>query len=83
MKKKYEGLRARRKELGLTLEDVAAKVGLTSAMIRSVEVGAQKGSLVTRAKIAEALKIPLGYLVSNAEAEQLSELTRIGKVKNK
>lgn len=76
MRKQFDGLRARREELGMTLEDVAAKVGVTPVMIRNVEVGAQRGSLVTRSKIADALGIPLRYLVSKAEVRQIDGLTR-------
>jgi transcriptional regulator with XRE-family HTH domain len=76
MEKKFEGLRARREELGLTLEDVAVKVGLSAAMVRAVEVGAQRGTLITRSKIADALKIPLRYIVSKDEADELLGLAR-------
>jgi len=78
MKKKFEGLRARREELGMTLEDVAVKVGLSPAMVRAVEVGAQRGTLITRAKIADALKIPLRYIVSKSEADEILGLARRG-----
>lgn len=81
MKRKFDGLRARRQELGLTLEEVGAKAGLSSAMIRSVEVGGQKGSLITRSKIAGALNIPLRSLVSDAEAAAIHGLVLDNKEK--
>ena len=74
MKQKTIDLRARRQELNLTLEDVATIAGRSSAMIRSIEVGGQRGSLVTRAKIADALKIPLSSLMSSAETNDLAGL---------
>lgn len=79
MRRKFEGLRERREELGLTLEDVAVKVGLSAAMIRAVEVGAQRGTMNTRAKIADALKIPLKNVLTQKEVAELAELSRIGQ----
>ena len=76
MKPKFEGLRVRRLSAGLTIEELAAKVGLTASMVRAVEVGAQKGSLMTRARLADALKIPLRYLVSKQESEIILGLAR-------
>ena len=79
MEQKFEGLRAKRQSMGLTIEQLAARVGLSSSMVRQVEVGAQRGSLGTRVKIANALNLPLRYLVSYSEAEGLMGLARPGR----
>jgi len=39
-KQKLFDLRARRKELGMTIEQVAAMAGISSAAVRQIEVGA-------------------------------------------
>ena len=67
MKAKYD-LRKRRLKLGLTLEEVAKKAGITPGAVRSYEVGAIKGKLSTRIKLATALGIPPRALLSKEES---------------
>ena len=66
-------LRKRREELGLRLEDVAAKVGVSAATVsrwESGEIANMKRSRI--ALLAEALKLsPIDII----EAEQESDLT--------
>jgi transcriptional regulator with XRE-family HTH domain len=66
MKKPFD-MRARRKELGLTLEELGAKAGLSGSVVRQLEVGAFKGTFLTRHKIADALGIPVRFLMSEEE----------------
>jgi transcriptional regulator with XRE-family HTH domain len=80
MKQKFEGLRARREELGLTIEGLAVKVGLSPAMVRAVELGLQRGTLTTRSRIADALKVPLKNVLTQKEVAEIAELSRIGKI---
>lgn len=62
-------LRARRIKLGMTQEGLAMKVGMSAPMIHNIEFGAQRGSLVTRLKIARALKIDPRSLLTKTEIE--------------
>ena len=81
MKTKFKGLRARRLELGLTLEELGRKTGLTAVMVRSVELGAMRGSLLTRARVASALGIPLRLLISKEEAAAIFPARGSGRPK--
>jgi len=63
-------------ELRMTIEGVAAAAGISPAMVRGVEVRALVGSLFTRAKIADALKIRRTWLISKAEASELQDLVQ-------
>jgi transcriptional regulator with XRE-family HTH domain len=63
MNKTYD-LRRRRKELGMTIEQVAERAGIAPASVRGMETGLFRGKLMTRQKIAEALEIPLPLLLS-------------------
>jgi transcriptional regulator with XRE-family HTH domain len=56
--KKYRG------ELGLTLEDLAEKIGVSRVYVGYVEQGRNTPSLEILEKIANALKIKLSELVS-------------------
>lgn len=76
MKTKFEGLKARREELNLTLEDLAKLVNISPAYVRSIELGHQKGRLAIRSRIADALKVPLRYLLSDAEAKEILGLSK-------
>lgn len=52
-------LRARRKELGLTMQSVADGAGLTAGFISQVERGLTAPSLASLASVAEVLQSPL------------------------
>lgn len=52
-------LRARRKELGLTMQCVADQAGLTAGFISQVERGLTAPSLASLASVAEVLQSPL------------------------
>ena len=61
-----EKIRARRKALGLTQKDVAG-TAVTRNMICAIERGDVSPSLSTLASIAQALSVPIEYLVSSEE----------------
>ncbi|BAL98106.1 MULTISPECIES: helix-turn-helix domain-containing protein [Caldilinea] len=54
-------IRARRKELGLSLEDLAQRTGLTASFLSLVERGMSNPSLESLRHIAEALGVPPFY----------------------
>lgn len=62
-------LRRRRKELGLTLRDVASEADLTSGFLSQVENDRVSPSLKSLARIAEVLRTPLFHLLSTAESD--------------
>jgi XRE family transcriptional regulator, fatty acid utilization regulator len=66
------GIRRRRIEAGLTLEDLAKRAGITPNYLGAVELGKRDPSLSTLEAIANGLGIALGELFGDAPA--LSEL---------
>lgn len=58
-----EQLRARRKELGLTLEDVAERAEMNWSYIAQVERGERNVSIDNMAALAEALEVALRDLL--------------------
>jgi len=70
MKAKYD-LRKRRKYLDMTLEQVAAKAGITPGAVRAFEVGSYRGRFETRQKIANALGISVRRLMSPKEQKAI------------
>ena len=56
-------LRQRRKELGMTLKDLAAKSGLSSPFISQAERNQTIPSLVSLTKLADALDVDLKYFM--------------------
>ena len=59
-------MKARRKELGLTQQNVADTTGLTPKYISEVECGKPEGSLNTYYKIACALNYSIDFLVADS-----------------
>jgi transcriptional regulator with XRE-family HTH domain len=70
-------LRKRRKELKMTLEQVAAKAGITPGAVRAYEVGAIRGKLETRQKLADALGISILLLMTKDEKKASGNLYQI------
>lgn len=58
-----ERLRSRRKEMKLTLEDVAEKAQMNWSYIAQVERGERNVSIDNMAALAEALNVPLRDLL--------------------
>ena len=57
-------IKDRRKQIEMTLEDLAAKTGLTASFISQVERGKANVSLHSLQIIAEALSVPVFYFVA-------------------
>lgn len=56
-------VRRKRRELGLTQEQLAEQVGLSTSFIGFIERGEKAPSLDTMAKLADVLDMTLDYLV--------------------
>jgi DNA-binding XRE family transcriptional regulator len=69
MKKESRKLREARIKAGLTIQGLADKAEVPWATVQAIEVGRLSGSLMTKMKLADALKIPFYDLISKAEAE--------------
>jgi transcriptional regulator with XRE-family HTH domain len=59
-----DALKFRRKELGLTLEDVAAKSGLSAAFISLAERRKAVPSIVSLINLAKALEVDINYFLT-------------------
>jgi len=62
-------LRTKREALGLSMNEVAARAGLSHTMISRVERGLRKPTLDTLLRITGAMGVDLWPLVKKAEAE--------------
>jgi transcriptional regulator with XRE-family HTH domain len=56
-------LKARRKELGMTLDALAAECGMGKTSIWQAEHGVSMPGIDTALKIARALDVPVGWLI--------------------
>ncbi|MCS6825452.1 MAG: XRE family transcriptional regulator [Caldilinea sp.] len=65
-------IRARRKELGLSLEELAQRTGLTASFLSLVERDMSNPSLESLRHIAEALGVPPFYFSQEAEPAPLT-----------
>ena len=63
-------LRARRKELGLSLRELGAKANLSAAFLSQVERGITNPSLDSLRRIAKALDVPFFYFFVEDSAKQ-------------
>ena len=61
-------LRMRRREAGLSQEQLAHRAGLSMRFISLLEGSRHRPTLVTMHKIAEALDLPLSKMIRQAEA---------------
>lgn len=64
---RFREIRKKRHALGLTMEQVAARAGVSVSLVRMIEVGALRGSLMARARLAAALDLKLETLVGPDE----------------
>jgi transcriptional regulator with XRE-family HTH domain len=62
-----ERIKKVRKELGLSLDTLAAKSDITKSHLRMLEVSATQPSIRNLRKIAEALGVSTGYLVDGLD----------------
>ncbi|MEM9605562.1 MAG: cupin domain-containing protein [Pseudomonadota bacterium] len=65
-----ERLRARRREVKLTLQAVADRAGLSVGFISQIERGITQPSLASLASVAQVLDLPLSHLLSQPGGEQ-------------
>jgi transcriptional regulator with XRE-family HTH domain len=70
-------MRERRTQLGLTLSELAEKLGVTSSYLSYVERDAVSPSLSSLTQIAKELGVPLAYFF--AEAQFTSQVARDGQ----
>jgi transcriptional regulator with XRE-family HTH domain len=64
-------VRARRKELSLTLQTLADRSGLSIAFISQVERGKTTPSLMSLLQLSEALEVDMNYFVAATQEEKL------------
>ncbi len=62
-------LRKRRKDLGLTLKEVAGAAGLSTSFISQVEKGISSPSLVSLVSLSTALNTPVGFFVQQPDGK--------------
>ncbi len=65
-------IKERRKEMGLSLRDLASKTELTAAFISQVERGQTNPSIDSLRRIAEALQVSLMYFLSDGPQPQMA-----------
>lgn len=58
-------IRSRRKDLGLSLRNLAARTGVTHGFLGQIERGESSPSIETFLRIANALKAPVTYFIGN------------------
>lgn len=58
-------IRSRRKDLGLSLRDLAERTGVTHGFLGQIERGESSPSIETFLRIANALKAPVTYFIGN------------------
>lgn len=63
-------LRARRRELQLTLQTVADRAGLSVGFISQIERGITQPSLASLASVAQVLDLPMAHFLSQPGGEQ-------------
>lgn len=66
-------IRTRRKELGLTQETVAEKIGITPSFYSQIESGARRASINTFVSISQELSVSLDYLLCNGVLNPIPE----------
>ena len=71
-----ERVRSLRRERGLTLDGLAARSGVSRAMISKLERGEKSPTLVVAAKVAEGLGVGLPQLVGAEEKSRVVVVRR-------
>ncbi|RXT07781.1 helix-turn-helix domain-containing protein [Ammoniphilus sp. CFH 90114] len=69
-------IRLQRKRVGMTVEEVAEKIGLSQSMVSQVERGKAKPSLDTIWKLSILLDVPLNYFFEGIEKEPVLVVPR-------
>lgn len=73
-----ERLRARRKQIGKTLQQVADECGLTVGFISQIERGISKPSLASLYSVAKALGAPVDQFISRAPERRRESVSHVG-----
>jgi transcriptional regulator with XRE-family HTH domain len=71
-------LRTVRKQRGLTLDEVAARTGLTKSYLSKIERGRNVPSIAVALKISQALDVDASQLFSDSAGENRASITRSG-----
>jgi transcriptional regulator with XRE-family HTH domain len=61
-------IRTARRSAGLTQEQLAERVGRSTEAISNIERGASLPALETLASVADALSVPLGFLIDDEDS---------------
>ena len=69
-----DAIRNERKKCNITQKELAERLGVSASMIAQYETGKRKPKLETMRKLAEALGVPMGYLVANWSDYSTSEI---------
>ncbi|WP_164508979.1 helix-turn-helix domain-containing protein [Clostridium rectalis] len=72
-----ERIKKRREELGLTMEDLAVKIGVSKSSIYYLENGTNKPRLDTLQQISEQLHCSISYLIGEDEIKEDSLITTV------
>ncbi|MEZ5101719.1 MAG: helix-turn-helix domain-containing protein [Thermoleophilia bacterium] len=72
-------IRALRTEAGLTLEQLAARVGVSRSMVSAIELGRASPSVTTLRGLAGALGVPIASLFTALGGEGTADLDRSGR----
>lgn len=75
-------IRARRVELGLSMDNLAGKLGVTHQQIQKYEKGTNSIRPSAMKEVAEALGVPLSYLYENVTGRAAAEHIEIAKREN-
>lgn len=71
-------IREFRKERGLTLKELANKIGISYSFLSAIERNIKKPSLTTIKQIADTLNIPITYLFSNeSDGKQVGDKLKL------
>ena len=74
-----ERLRARRKQIGKTLQQVADECGLTVGFISQIERGISKPSLASLYSVAKALDAPVDQFISHPPERRHESVSHTGR----
>lgn len=69
-----DAVRRRRRELGISQDELAVRSGLNRSYITEVETGKRNVALVNIGRLSEALELPIAGLFSGYGADCYSEM---------
>ena len=74
MDKMGKRIKLKRESLGLQMNELSSKIGVTPSLISQIEKGKAFPSIVTLKKVAEALETTVGELIGENEKEKIESL---------